>query len=160
MELSRRRDGAEALTIVRADGSSTGKRYAAAQARFFAAHDLTHWVVERTLRLRQGFFGLVLGGMDLDTFGAPETKGVRLPDEAIAVEILIGLLEAQRRGLGSWTVGAMHALLVQACAQRGVQPLPPLDDARRDALLQDLDAQLAHWAAVPAGDVLQLPLDW
>ena len=71
-------------------------------AAFFALHDLTHLAVESTLECRNGFFGLIEQGWEIeDTTG----KGARgpLPSEAIAVEHIVGALDLERASSTLWT---------------------------------------------------------
>src|SRR5206468_5429414 len=63
----------------------------------FPLHDLTHVAVESALDLSRGFYGLIAAGWDIaDTTG----KGSRgaLPEEALWVEHLVGMLDAERAG--------------------------------------------------------------
>ncbi len=69
-------DGNVVLQCERDDGSATWQRQQGRHARFFPLHDLTHYAVETRLGFRQGFFGLIAAGWDIeDTTG----KGRRGP---------------------------------------------------------------------------------
>ena len=78
-------DGRTALSCTRADGTTTWQRQQGGQAAFFPKHDLTHYAVETTLGLRQGFYGLVSTGWDFSDFGSPWPRG-KLPPEASVSE--------------------------------------------------------------------------
>ena len=56
-----------------------------------AAHDLTHYAVETTLGLRQGFYGLLAQGWDIPGFEAKGTAR-QLPDEVLVTECIVGQL--------------------------------------------------------------------
>ena len=90
IESTRRADGSVVLRCTREDGSVTWQKHEGAQAQFFAFHDLTHFAVETTLGIRNGFYGLIADGWDIaDTSG----KGNRgpLPSDAMLVEHLVAL---------------------------------------------------------------------
>lgn len=159
-EFEKGRDGGVQVTVVRADGSRTSQRKAGKQASALVHRDLGHWVVEKALRLSRGFYGLVASGMDLATFAAPEANGVRLPDEAVAVDVVLGMIDTLRAGRAQWTSEEIHGYLVQACAQRGVRPLPPLTEAQLRELGRCIDELVAEWTRWPEGEVFRLPLEW
>jgi hypothetical protein len=96
IRLTKRMDGGSVLRCVRADGSVTWQKQDR-HAAFFALHDLTHFAVESTLGFRDGFFGLVAQGWDIDDTTGKGTRG-RLPAETIEVEQMVGLLTAERAG--------------------------------------------------------------
>lgn len=101
VEIAKRTDGAGVLHCTRDDGSVTWQKQARHGAHF-ALHDLTHYAVETTLANRRGFFGLIAEGWDVDdTTG----KGVRgpLPAEALEIERIVGLFDAERGSGALWT---------------------------------------------------------
>lgn len=156
LHFKKRPDGGAALTIVRADGSRTWQRQDR-HAAFFAFHDLTHYAVESVLGARRGFYGLVAAGWDFDDFGS-ETRRGALPDQALWIEELVGLLDVDAGGLSA---DACSALL----AERGRAWETGLPRAVSETELSDIrryrDALLAGYAAVPAGEtfVLTFPGD-
>ncbi len=66
ISLRRGKDSKDLLVITRPDGTSTWSRE---QQGFLAFHDLAHFVVESTLGMRNGFYGLISQGWDITTFG-------------------------------------------------------------------------------------------
>ena len=78
LRLKKKPDGA-VVTFVRPDGTATTSRLG--QGGFGAVHDLTHYAVESTLRLRHGFLGLVADGWNLADFEVKHANR-RFPDEA------------------------------------------------------------------------------
>src|SRR5712671_7932495 len=101
IEIAKQPDGAGVLRCTRQDGSVTWQKQTR-HAAHFALHDLTHYAVETALGYRHGFFGLIAEGWDMeDTTG----KGIRgpLPAEAIEVERIIGLFDAERASGVLWT---------------------------------------------------------
>src|ERR1700730_11229516 len=96
IRIKKKTDGHTALSCIRADGTTTWQRQEGAQATFFPKHDLTHYAVETVLGHRQGFYGLVLAGWDFSDFGSPWRRG-RLPVEASISEMIVGVLDLERR---------------------------------------------------------------
>ncbi len=88
-------DGRTALSCTRPDGTTTWQRQHGGQAAFFPKHDLTHYAVETTLGLRQGFYGLVSAGWDFSDFGSPWPRG-KLPPEASVSEATVGFFDLER----------------------------------------------------------------
>ncbi|MGH9558620.1 MAG: hypothetical protein ACRD30_05220 [Bryobacteraceae bacterium] len=94
IEIVKQADGRGVLRCTHGDGLVTWQ-IQAKHAAHFALHDLTHFAVETILGYRRGFFGLVSEGWAVeDTTG----KGARgpLPEEAAAVERIVGLFDAER----------------------------------------------------------------
>lgn len=160
IQLTRRADGGASLRCVRADGSATWQRHEGRRAAFFPLHDLTHYAVETTLRCRQGFYGLLADGWSIDETGGKGARGP-LPPEALAVEQLVGLLDAERAsvraGASSSAAAEIGAHLATVGPARGcVSPLTDDRLARIRARWEDL---AARWAATAAGATLELHFD-
>ena len=82
----------DTLTCIRDDGSVTWTQI----HRGFAQHDFAHYVVETTLGFQNAFFGLVSKGYDIPDFSLPTAKRpFKIPEEAIAVEPIVALLQAE-----------------------------------------------------------------
>ena len=80
------------LTCIRNDGSVTWAHL----HRGFVQHDFAHYVVERTLGFQNAFFGLVANGYNIPDFSLPLSKRTfKLPSEAIEVEPIVALLQAE-----------------------------------------------------------------
>ena len=158
IELAAGADGGAVLRCVRADGSVTWQRHEGPRARFFPLHDLTHLAVESALGARQGFFGLVAAGWDIaDTTG----RGARgpLPDEALAVEQLVGLLDTERATGAAWTADEVNAQAAAYAAAHG-RPAPrPLTDADLARVRAERDALHARWHRLAPDERLLLRFD-
>jgi hypothetical protein len=139
----------------RADGTRTWQKRSGPTAEFFAVHDLTHYAVETTLGATRGFYGLVADGWALADFGTPWPRG-RLPDEALAVELIVGYLDGAR------ATGA--ALSADACSQAATAHFAA---AERDVSIRITAAQLAlvgervdallrRWHGATTGNPLEL----
>ena len=128
------------------DGSVTWQKQKNLQAPFFALHDLTHFAIETTLGYRRGFFGLIAEGWDIaDTTG----KGNRgpLPDEAIEVERLVGLVFTERASGAIWSAAEFNE--VWQAARR-------LTDAELLAVRKRRSELFQLWSNVPDGGTLAL----
>ena len=96
IEIVKQADGTGVLRCTREDGSVTWQKQTR-HAAHFALHDLTHYAVETALGYRQGFFGLLAAGWDVEETSGKGSRGP-VPPEAIEVE-RIGLGVEWRKGL-------------------------------------------------------------
>ena len=95
VKLTKKYDGTCVLACTRADDSSTWHRYS---QPFFPLHDLTHYALETTLKLRFGFYGMMADGWNITDFGE-RTLPEYARHDAMAAEAVAGLLD-QERGTG------------------------------------------------------------
>ncbi len=102
MQITKRADGAGLLKCIRDDGSAVWQRQSERHALHFALHDLTHFAVETTLGYRNGFFGLLRDGWEMDDVTGKGARG-RLPAEAVEVESIVGLFDAERASGAIWS---------------------------------------------------------
>lgn len=153
-------DGGSALTCIRRDGTTTWQRHQGARGRFFPWHDLTHYAVETVLGRAHGFYGLVAEGWDLDDFGAPWPRGP-VPWEAGAVELVVGLLDAERSGGVYWTAAEFNqGAQAHLVAQGDREHEPPV--LTEDDLIRIRAARarvFAQWVALPPGQAIELPFE-
>ena len=155
IRMKRNADGTSALTCIRPDGSTTWHSPKGAQGHFFALHDLTHYAVETTLGVANGFYGLVASGWDISDFGTPERRG-QLPPEAGWVEVVVGFLDMER------AMGEMYSALEYNEKARlyyevnGGKPVRDLSDDDLNALRDRRRDLFAQWAAIPPGGTLEL----
>jgi len=158
VELTKRADGGALLRCTRADGSVSWQRQEGHQAAFFPLHDLTLHAVETTLGYRRGFLGLVAEGWEIaDTTG----KGARgpLPHEAVLVERLVGLLDAERASLARWTAAEFAEQLAAVGVDgRDGRGRPLGDDALARVRARRAD-HFARWHALAPGETLTLCFD-
>src|SRR5688500_15660047 len=95
IQITKRPGGGAGLRCTRADGSATWQRQQGRQASFFPLHDLTHYAVETELGFRDGFYGLIAQGWEIDETTGKSARGP-LPPGSIVVEHLVGLLDLER----------------------------------------------------------------
>jgi hypothetical protein len=82
----------------------------------------THYAIETTLGCRQGFFGLIASGWDIeDTTG----KGARgpVPEQTAEVESLVGLFDSERGSGVLWTGRLPPPCHVATTASRAVNSI-------------------------------------
>jgi hypothetical protein len=155
IQITKRSDGGGVLRCVRADGSVTWQTQTGHHAAFFALHDLTHLAVESTLGLRRGFFGLIAEGWEIEETTGQKARGA-IPDEAKAVEYMVGALDSERASGAIWTAddfnrpAAIHAASVGFLWPR---PLTDEELARVRARRAEL---FAEWRAIGPGKALEL----
>ena len=159
VQLTKRRDGSAVLRAVRRDDSVTWQQQSGTRASFFPFHDLTHFAVETTLGLRQGFYGLIADGWDIDDTTGKGSRGA-LPPEAILAEHVVGLFDRERIGGASLlTAAEFNALVEQLVATGRIRVARAFTDAELTATRQRIDALHQQWATVAPGGALELSFD-
>jgi hypothetical protein len=156
IRLKKKRDGASALSLTRADGSATWQRNEGATGAFFPLHDLRHYAVETTLALREAFYGLLADGWDLSDFGTPWPRG-HLPYEAMLAESLVGLLERAGWEGGDDGAAQVNEALASTLARGGVAHVRPVTAAELAAMDARFAELAARWRSLPPGEAMELP---
>ena len=151
VQITKKADGSGVLRCVRADGSVTWQKQTDRQAAYFALHDLTHFAVETTLWLRRGFFGLIAEGWEMEETTGKGARGA-LPPEAVEVEGIVGLFDAERGGGQIWTVDEFN----EFAAMRSVRELSADEIVRVKKKRSELFQQ---WSAIEPGATLELPFE-
>ncbi|MEO7520310.1 MAG: hypothetical protein ABIW79_00710 [Gemmatimonas sp.] len=154
IELEKRTDGDVIFRCIRADGSTTWQRHTGARGVFFVYHDLTHLAVERTLRLQNGFFGLMAAGWDIADTQGKSPRGP-LPDEAIAIENLVGLFDRERGAGTEWTADEFNSAAEDYALQRGVAMPIRLTDSEIAGTRNEIQSLHASWRATPEGELFR-----
>jgi hypothetical protein len=151
LRLKKGKDGRIAsFALCRADGSVTVQRNVQS---FFPVHDLTHYAVESTLRLRRGFYALVSDGWNFDDFGSPWPRGP-LPADLDPVEEIVGLLDLERAAGHEVSLDDVHALLETFYAKRPGATHLVLTQDQLDGIRQRVREYSAHWQSLPSGATL------
>ena len=87
--LTKKENNQNVLSCKRKDGSITWKRI----TPFFVLHDICHYVVEKTIPLKNAFYGMVAAGTAISDFElTKDNRNFILADEAIYAEQLVNLL--------------------------------------------------------------------
>src|SRR4051812_23573535 len=92
-QLKKRADARAQLVLIRDDGTTTRARVGPAEG-YGPVHDLTHYAIEQTLGLSEGFLGLVASGWEISDFEVKGTARI-LPPEAVVAEVAAGELSRQ-----------------------------------------------------------------
>lgn len=151
-----RGDGDVVMECVRADGTRTWQRQKGARAAFFPFHDLTHYAVETVLGAREGFYGLIAAGWDIEDTGGKGARGP-LPAEAALVEHLVGLFQLERMGGAEpLTTESLALALAPRTGPGALPPLPPLRDEQLQRVRDERDRLLDAWARTAPGETLAL----
>ncbi len=154
IQISKRKEGS-VLRCVRSDGSVTWQKQKGRHAAFFVLHDLTHFALESILGCRQGFFGLIAEGWEIDDTTGKTGRG-SLPLEAIEVESWVGLLDQERGGSTVWTADEFNdaaALHAGSARRPALRRLSGEELARVKAKRAEL---FSRWFALPAGETIEL----
>ncbi|MDQ6624861.1 MAG: hypothetical protein M3Y69_01790 [Verrucomicrobiota bacterium] len=155
IELVKQVSGGSVLKCVRADGSVTWQRNEGSRARFFPLHDLTHYAVESVLGAADGFYGLIARGWEMtDTTGLGARGG--LPDATIAIEHLVGLLDAERASGTTITAVEVNKYSAEFAQQQQRSGLPHLSDEILDRIRAEVARLHAAWTALKPGETMTL----
>lgn len=133
----------DTLTCIRDDGSVTWSHI----HHGFALHDLTHYVVETTLGLQNGFFGLVSKGYNIPEFSLPKSdRSFNIPDEAILVEPIVALLQMEH-----WES------FPEELIDKDSPELPPhVTSEQIDSIRKKLHELVQKWEEMSPGESLKL----
>src|SRR5688572_28157344 len=146
--LKKRADATAQLILIREDGSYTSGAIGPAEG-YGPVHDLTHYAIEQTLGLDEGFLGLCASGWEIDDF---EVKGTvqRLPYQAVFAEVAAGELSRQilMRQVTSledflWAVDLIMKPHGHAFER------PAITAEQLVAIHAIIDAQWARWRGLP-----------
>jgi hypothetical protein len=159
IRITKRADGGSVLSCTRNDGTVTWQRQRGKNAVFFPLHDLTHYAVESTLGHEAGFYGLVAEGWDIGDFGSPWPRGP-MPDDALASELIVGFLDAERAGGVTWTAADLNE---KAALYNAEHDRPPKWKALTDDDLTRVRSAarelIARWRALDPGEMIELQFD-
>ena len=158
IQIKKEYDKPSTLTCTREDSSTT---FSKLQANF-EIHDIAHFVVEKHLKLKNAFYGLLAQGYQIDDFLIPKQKrpealqSQNLPPEALFTEHLVNLL----------TVDYMQsdtkmdiASMLEGILEGQKLPFPEKLKKQKIVLIQkELSALMSKWDKLTAGNYLELIL--
>jgi hypothetical protein len=157
IRFAKRADGSAILRCERADGSVIWQRHDGRRGRFFPMHDLTHYAVETTLGLRRAFYGLLAEGWDFTDFGQPWPRGP-LPEEGLAAELVVGLLDQERATGVVTSVDDMNLHVAQFLTER-LQSTPSWRMVTDEQLMRArarANALIERWQELNTTDTIDL----
>lgn len=157
VRIKKKRDGDAALSCERADGSVTWQRQEGQLGAFFPLHDLTHLAVESVLGFDDAFYGLIASGWDIGDFAG---KAKQLPPNALLVEVIVGVLDLERRVGEAVPFDEFNRRIADFFSQKRL-PIPAFE--ADEAQLQQIRARRAElfekWHAIPPGDTLEVAFE-
>lgn len=162
IRLKRHPDGTASLTCLRADGTSTWQRQNGSLGQFFPPHDLTHYAVETTLGYRNGFYGLIAQGWNIEDFAKPWPRG-SIPVEAQEVELIVGFFDTERRSLTQMTEaefndhGERYLAARKSTKRSSLGVAPRLSEAQINAVRECRLELLRQWSRLGPGEAMELP---
>ena len=146
IEIVKQPDGTGLLRCTREDGSVTWQKQTR-HAAHFGLHDLTHYAVETALGYRRGFFGLIAEGWEVDDTTGKGARGA-VPDEAIEVERIVGLFDAERSSGVPLSRDEFNKFAPRALTEAEVQSVRALHSAL-----------VRQWFAIQPGQKLELTFE-
>ncbi len=146
IEIVKQLDGTGLLRCIRQDGSVTWQKQTR-HAAHFAVHDLTHFAVETILGYRRGFFGLIAEGWDVEDTTGKGKRGV-IPAEALEVEKIVGLFDAERAANRVWSVEEFNQFAPRA-----------LTDSEIETIRAQRSEFSRQWSAISPGQRLDLTFE-
>ena len=154
-ELKKRADAKAQLVLIREDGSHTVGTIGPADG-FGPVHDLTHFAIESTLGLDEGFLGMCASGWEIGDF---EVKGTasKLPREAVFAEIAAGELSRQlvMRQVSS-LADFLWAIDLSLNKQEDGFQRPEITERQFATILARINEEWGRWRALPPNGTLQL----
>jgi hypothetical protein len=154
-ELKKRADAKAQLVLIREDGSHTAGTIGPAGG-FGPVHDLTHFAIESTLGLDEGFLGMCASGWEIGDF---EVKGTasKLPAEAVFAEIAAGELSRQ---LAMRQVSSLADFLWAIDLSLGKKAdgfhRPEITEEQFATILARINEEWTRWRALAPNETLQL----
>ena len=151
IKITKGRDGPAVLTCTRPDGTSTWSRV----SEYFPTHDLTHFVVETTLRVPNAFYSLVLDGWDIGDFavkGAAKT----IPPQANLVEALVGRLQRDLMSDSDFTAVSYNEEVVSVLEGIGNSERRPVTEDELEIMRARLRELLDEWVELSPGESIRL----
>ena len=153
--LKKRADAKAQLILIREDGTHTSGSVGPADG-YGPVHDLTHYAIEQTLGLTEGFPGLCASGWEIADF---EVKGTaaRLPREALFAEVAAGELSRQilTRQVSSLE-DFLWAIDLTMQAQPGGFQRPAIDEEQFAAIHTLIADQWKRWRDIPPNGTIEL----
>ncbi|NER01354.1 MAG: hypothetical protein F6K17_01295 [Okeania sp. SIO3C4] len=142
------------MECVRDDGTSTS---CPLPKQGILPHDFVHYVVEDTLDLRQGFWGIIAVGVGFPKSAPPwDASEFELPDltEALQAESLVECFQAEM--WNDFQLSENFAEILQiTCQQRGVQA-PQFSSTTLLQVRQRLQTFSQQWQSLPIGKTLEV----
>ncbi|MEL6367537.1 MAG: hypothetical protein AAFR91_11625 [Pseudomonadota bacterium] len=146
------------VEVVHADGSRDVSEF---PKKGVVPHDAVHWIVEREMGMKAGFWGTVSAGMNIDAVSAlskagghASSKRASVPEDSIVeliqAERLVECFEADMWSTPS-DAAVFREVLAAACSQSHV-PAPSVNDQSILSIRQTLSRLREEWAHTGVGE--------
>jgi hypothetical protein len=152
------------MECVRRDGSTTR---CPMPKQGILPHDLIHYVVESSLELRHGFYGLIAAGVGFPKAVPPwNADEFEIDDltEALQAESLVECFQAELwdgyQEENAQINRTFFAMLDIICQQRNVARPAQVTDAALQKVRLDLEQYTKMWSALPTGRSLHVNAIW
>jgi hypothetical protein len=135
----RKGNESDLLLCTREDGSTTWME----TTPFATVHDLVHYVVEKHLNFKSGFYGLVESGLNVsDIEERLDLRKNKLPAEAGYAENLVSLFTSDLQHKA--TVNDFQRAWTRACKRLAV-PRYPIDEIQITTIREEINELIRYW---------------
>ena len=151
IKIKKGRDGRSVLTCTRPDGSTTWSHV----SDYFPVHDMSHFVVESTLGIRNGFYSLILDGWNMEDFNV---KGISktIPVEANLVEAIVGRLQRDLMPGSDFTAESFNAEVLAVLEGIGNPSRRSVTEEELSMMRVRLRELLQEYKSIPPGESITL----
>ncbi len=140
--------------MVRKDGSQSWQH----QTAGIPVHDLTHFAVETTLGLKNGFYGLVAQGWDITQLTAKDVRSI-LPVEGLWTEYVVGLIQTERLSPEPMSADEFNGQLEKEKQESGLKYDRRLTEDELFNIRKTFLAIYSEWRQLGPGESLSLTFD-
>lgn len=144
-------DGPDRLSYLRSDGSRGTEDLKPGSA----VHDLAHYVVEFTIKLKEGFWGMIDNGASIAEYNlSNEERAFQISTEGYQAEFLATLIQS---AIPSGSIDPNYVEMLRASAHQMGLPFPELPSAARlKELISLAQVLVAQWEQIPPGKEMVL----
>lgn len=151
IRITKGKNGPNTLTCIRDDGSTTWAKV----QDYFPVHDMTHFVVETTLRIPNAFYSLVADGWDIPDF-AVKGAAKRIPPEANLVEALVSRLQQELMPGSEHTVDSYNEEVLAILEGIGNPSRRAVTEEELNEMRGRLRELMSKWRGLEPGEALEL----
>ncbi len=143
-------NGRNSITCQRPDKSSTWTE----ADSFMVSHDLTHFVVEKKLGLKNGFYGLLSDGIDITDFEKKQKITPKeIPAEGIKAELLVNMILTEKNDK---TRISDFNQVYNDSAQKFNIANESFSNLILDQIHSEIDEMLEQWKKLKTGETIRL----
>ena len=154
---TKKADGRHRLTIVRDDGSVSQGQMVPGLGPDAVPHDLLHALVERTLGLSRGVYGMVDSGLEIGELIDPARKHMTNGQTGLMLsEVITTLLQGEAAYVGV-DEGDFRDRLCQQCREHGIA-VPAISDFQLRDVRALRDDYEVRWRQLQAEETLEVDI--